>query len=275
MSFDALWCLISWGVICLLTYFDVWYILMFDVFWCILMYFDVWCLLKLDVFWHILMSDMCNVTACERHLSDTLFPGQLFQPPNSETHQTQFFVTSLSRYFQNWSFLPRPTSTSSSIHGHGLIEPSRENEKFLDLGSKIAFKKEDGNINGQGWDWDCTDMVVIRSRMWIGIVLTENMVGIRRVDGDVDRWDACCYSATSSSSLLIGAQQVVVLWRWKSVLQWCWWCVWYTSCIQRYNALLMYVPCSRYKECVWVDIVRMNVEWWHTLREVGMYMWMW
>ena len=43
----------------------------------------------------------------------------------------------------------------------------------------------------------------------IGGVLTKHMVGIGRVDADVDGWDACCYPSTSSS-LFIGAQEVVV-----------------------------------------------------------------
>ena len=48
-------------------------------------------------------------------------------------------------------------------------------------------------------------------------VLTKHMVGVRRVDGDVDGRDTSSYSSTSSSSsssstLLKRAQQVMVLW---------------------------------------------------------------
>ena len=51
---------------------------MFGVFWCLI------CVMSFDV-WSLLMSDMCNVTACERHLTGTFFPGQLFPPAVKST----------------------------------------------------------------------------------------------------------------------------------------------------------------------------------------------
>ena len=83
MSFEVIWCLKSfevflWCLICVMS-FDVWSLLMSVC--------DVWCLL---------MSDMCNVTACERHLTGTFFPGQLFPPAVKSTKNPPAKLLSLT-----------------------------------------------------------------------------------------------------------------------------------------------------------------------------------
>ena len=169
-------------------YFNVSCLLISGVFWCLMSLISgvFWCLMSFDI-WCRLMSDMCNVTPCGSSIwraassQANYFPSVKFSKTLSQWHFHQMlFEHHRSLVFNGPSSFQRGlTANSTMIHCFGIL-------------TLVML-------------WEQMVMLTCGS----GVVLTKNMVGVGWVDGDVDGRDA---STSSTSTLIKGPQQFMVLW---------------------------------------------------------------